>query len=406
MNQRIKIEILFVLCKTAPNANDSSSTDDSSKESSMNISTDTSISFSTSDEDVDMLYFPLMEYLTSGNRRHRINNYIEIVDSWTEQEFKEHLRLSRCTALHLIDKFEQSEHMPKQTFGMKPISAKLSFLLFLWFMSNTEPLRTISDRFDISISSVFRILRRVQNWLLTKMNDTIRWPQEDYIAVREGFRVKKGINNVIGAIDGTAIRIEKPSINEKDYSNRKKYFSITLQGVVDANMKFTNIYYGEPGSLHDARVLRRSPLYQTAVHNKETLFPENTFILGDSAYASLSWLVPPFRDNGHLTPQQKEFNFLHSSTRMVIERAFGYLKGRFRRIKFFNEYRHMPFITNTVVCACILHNYCIDENDAYDFVEYNDNDAVNANNNEPNENIDWGIQVDRRMQLFRELFPN
>jgi len=75
-----------------------------------------------------------------------------------------------------LDEFEQSEHIPKHTFGMKPISAKVSFILFLWFMSNTEPLRTMFDRFDISISSVFRILRRVENWLLTKLDDTIRWP--------------------------------------------------------------------------------------------------------------------------------------------------------------------------------------------------------------------------------------
>jgi len=71
---------------------------------------------------------------------------------------------------YILDEFEQSEHIPKHTFG---ISAKVSFIFFLWFMSNTEPLRTMSD---ISISSVFRILRRVQNWLLTKLDDTIRWP--------------------------------------------------------------------------------------------------------------------------------------------------------------------------------------------------------------------------------------
>jgi len=34
------------------------------------------------------------------------------------------------------------------------------------------------------------------------------------------------------------------------------------------------------------------------------------------------------------------------------------LKGRFRRIKFFTEYREMSFITNTVIAACILiYNY-------------------------------------------------
>lgn len=89
--------------------------------------------------------------------------------------------------------------------------------------------------------------------------------------------------------------------------------------------------------------------------NQELLFPDKTFLLGDSAYPSLPWLVPPFRDNGHLTPQEVEFNYIHSSTRMTIERAFGQLKGRFRRIKFFTEYRDLPFIINTVIAACILH---------------------------------------------------
>lgn len=264
-------------------------------------------------------------------------------------------------------------------------------------MSNTEPLRTMSDRFDISISSVFRILRRVEDWLLTKLDNVIRWPQGDSaIRVCEGFATKRGIYNILGAIDGTAIRVQKPSTNARDYCNRKKFFSVTLQGVVDANMKFTNVFCGQPGSLYDARVLRRSPLYRTAIENKEILFPGEKFLIGDSAYTSLSWLVPPFRDDGHLTPQQREFNFLHSSTHMALERAFGYLKGRFRRITFFNEYHQLPFVINTIICACILHNHCINEND--DFPDYDD-DVVNCNNiNEQiNENIDWEIQVDRRM---------
>lgn len=53
-------------------------------------------------------------------------------------------------------------------------------------------------------------------------------------------------------------------------------------------MKFTNIYCGESGSLHDARVFRRSPLYDESHINKENVFPNNTFLIGDSAYPSLS----------------------------------------------------------------------------------------------------------------------
>lgn len=272
-------------------------------------------------------------------------------------------------------------------------------------MANTEPLRTLADRFDISISSVFRVLRRVLAWLLTKLDTMIKWPQgHDVMRVCEDFHRKQGISNVLGAIDGSHIRIEKPATNARDYCNRKKFFSINLQAVVDANMRFTNIYCGEPGSLHDARVFRRSPLFQAANANTRTLFPNTTFLLGDSAYPSLSWLVPPFRNNGHLTPHQVEFNYIHSSTRMSVERGFGYVKGRFRRIKFFTEYHDMNFITNTVVAACILHNYCIDENDIYEFDEYNDCFANDVNDNLEIDNHEIA-GIDRRMQLFNELFP-
>jgi len=216
-------------------------------------------------------------------------------------------------------------------------------------MANTEPLRTIADRFDVSISSVFRIIRRVITWILTKI-DIIKWPENDHIwTVCDKFFLKRGIPKVLGSIDCTHICIEKPAVNANDYYNRKKYFSINLQAVVDSEMRFTNVYCGEPGSLHDARVLRRSFLYNAANENKEMLFPQNTFIIGDSAYPSLPWLVPPFRDNGHLTPQQTEFNYMLSSTRIVVEKTFGLLKGRFRRIKFFTEYRHINFITDVVI---------------------------------------------------------
>lgn len=65
---------------------------------------------------------------------------------------------------------------------MKSIEAKFNFLIFLWHLANTEPLQTISDRFDVSISSVFRVIRRVTAWILTKLDDVIKWPQGEHVA--------------------------------------------------------------------------------------------------------------------------------------------------------------------------------------------------------------------------------
>ena len=46
------------------------------------------------------------------------------------------------------------------------------------------------------------------------------------------------------------------------------------------------------------------------------------------------WLLTPFRDNGHLSRQEVNNNNKHAKTDQTIERAFGLLKGRWRRLKF------------------------------------------------------------------------
>lgn len=98
--------------------------------------------------------------------------------------------------------------------------------------------------------------------------------------------------------------------------------------------------------------------HKTQTHFNQ-LFPSNTFLLDDSAYAATNWIVPPFKDYGHLNDHQKTFNFIHSSTRMVVENAFGLLKGRFRRINKFTEQRNLNSIKKLIVSACVLHNLCI-----------------------------------------------
>lgn len=250
------------------------------------------------------------------------------------------------------------------------------------------------------------MIRRVITWIQTKLDDVIKWPEgESLIAVAHGFQNKKGIPNCIGVIDGSHITILQPKENAADYCNRKKSYSIILQAVVTSNMRFTNIYCGEPGSLHDARVLRRSSLYWESENNKDRIFPNRTFILGDSAYPSLSWLVPPFKNNGQLTAQQIEFNFIHSSTRMAVEKSFGILKGRFRRLKFFNEYQDIQFIVQIVIACCILHNICIDGlDDGMDLYD-EDNGANVVGVIDERENHGHANNNDRRSSLFYEMFP-
>lgn len=54
-------------------------------------------------------------------------------------------------------------------------------------------------------------------------------------------------------------------------------------------------------------------------------------LIGDGGFPLKSWLMVPYRQSGHLSKYKKCFNRKLSSTRSVVERAFGDLKNRFRR---------------------------------------------------------------------------
>ena len=62
-------------------------------------------------------------------------------------------------------------------------------------------------------------------------------------------------------------------------------------------------------------------------------------LLGDGAYPSTDWLLKPFPNNIHLIETQKQINKALSGGRVIVERAFGLLKGRWRYLlkRLYNE---------------------------------------------------------------------
>ncbi|XP_025163390.1 putative nuclease HARBI1 [Harpegnathos saltator] len=165
----------------------------------------------------------------------------------------------------------------------------------------------------------------------------------------------RGFTEVIGAIDGCHIPCKQPVGNANDYYNRKSFHSIILQGVCDYKGLFIDCFIGMPGRMHDSRVFRNSPLFN-AIRNG--CIPENRHIIGDTAYPLLRNLMTPFKDNGHLTRSQLLYNIKLSSIRSIIERAFGTLKSKFRRLKYL-DISNFDLGNNMIAAACVLHNFIL-----------------------------------------------
>nr|XP_011424993.3 putative nuclease HARBI1 [Crassostrea gigas] len=191
------------------------------------------------------------------------------------------------------------------------------------------------------------------------MSSVIQWPRGAKAQeTSDAFGEISGFLNVLGAVDGSHIPITAPKENPNAYYNRKKFHSVVLLATCDANLQFTYVWTGKPGSTHDASVLRSSELFVKS----DDLFPPGFYLLGDSAFPLLGWLVTPFRDFGNLTRGQRLFNVCHSKARQVIERSFGLLKVRFRRLLRFDAC-DMNLIVKSNLSACVLHNICIKMNE-------------------------------------------
>ena len=178
-------------------------------------------------------------------------------------------------------------------------------------LGNPECLRSVSDRFNVTKSSVYRIVRRVCSALVDNCVKTfIRWPQEERAGeIMQKFKQNNGLPRCLGIVDGTHIPTKAPRVHPEQYVNRKKFHSLQLQAVCDCDRLFRDVYCALLGSVHDARVLRNSPL-QKAPENHES---DMLYTIGDRAYPLKTWLIGGFKDNGRLSREQHRFNFILSS---------------------------------------------------------------------------------------------
>ncbi|KAI4464269.1 hypothetical protein MML48_3g00005519 [Holotrichia oblita] len=201
--------------------------------------------------------------------------------------------------------------------------------------------------------------------------------------------------NVFGCVDGTHIEIPKP-MNGNSYYNRKGYHSIVIQAICDAKMYFLDIFVGWPGSVSDSRVWRNSPIYEKLTNEPASVIP-GSHLLGDKAYPLSTFLMVSFKNNGHLSDNQKKINRILCKTRVIIEQAFAQLKNAFRCSHFLNKI-NLSDIKNQIMSICILHNIRLTESYPVEelVIEEDDNDYENVN-------VEDNIAVEKRNYLVNVI---
>ncbi|MCO5576370.1 hypothetical protein L7F22_030180 [Adiantum nelumboides] len=176
------------------------------------------------------------------------------------------------------------------------------------------------------------------------------------------FEAARGIPFVVGAIDGSHIPIIAPRDNHVDYFNRKGFHSILLQLTVAANCSIWNYDVGWAGSGHDSLNFSRSDIGQACARDELG----NYCLVGDYAYPARPYMLVPFKGcKEELSRLKYYWNFIQSSTRMPVERAFGMLKARFRVLLKRCD-MNLRYVPDLVAACLVLHNICIQHGESFD----------------------------------------
>ena len=311
--------------------------------------------------------------------------------------WKEHFRVTRKTFEYLCDLVGvnlQKQHMRFRS----PVSVEERVGLALWRLATGNSYRSCGLQFGLGKSTAKIICSEFEQAIFNLKDRFIQFPLtiQEIRNKMDEFEESYGIPQIMGAIDGCHIEINAPPDNHEDYFNRKQHYSVNLQGIVDSNLKFIHASVGYPGSIHDARVLRLSGLYELAENEQILSGPTcningteiRPLLAGDSAYPLTNWLVKPYPDRGRLTPEQRKFNVKFSALRSVVERAFGMLKARWR-IALKKVEQKTSTLKKTVIAACVLHNICIERGDLYD-TDNNDSDDSSDDDNDGRIGVETG----------------
>ena len=106
--------------------------------------------------------------------------------------------------------------------------------------------------------------------LFNLRNDYIKFPiiKAETRHCKETFQDVSDFSNIVGAIDGSHIRIAAPPDSAVDYFSHYQKHDFIVQATVDGRKHFLDFASGFPSSMHDARVLQNNTIFDLAEYNQ------------------------------------------------------------------------------------------------------------------------------------------
>lgn len=209
------------------------------------------------------LYFNLNNSMMADLVHLAPRNFDDLIDPLdghlSAQELYQRYRLNAAAIQDLTDLV--TPYLPHPNHRGRPIPPHIKVCATLRYLASNNFQKTIGDTFNMDQSSVSRSVHAAVDTLSHHIGEYVHFPTtvDSWRASKNGFYNLAHFPNVCGCIDGTHVRIlQPPGEDSYAYMNRKRYYSLNVQLVVDVNGRILNVVARWPGSSHDSWILRQS----------------------------------------------------------------------------------------------------------------------------------------------------
>ena len=285
-----------------------------------------------------------------------------------EESFKSFTRMTPETFFSILERIE-GRIRKQDTWWREAIEPAHRLAVTLRYYATGNSYQSMHFSWFMGDNTIGNIVRQVSEAIIAEYaEEKLNCPvtREGWMAIADKFSSRWNFHHCLGALDGKHVSIKQPPNSGSLYHNYKKFFSIVLMALVDADYRFMWIDVGTPGSHSDAQIWNDCELQelikedQLEVPEEEPLpggdVPVPYAIVGDDAFALRSYLIKPYgRTRRVLTHAERIFNYRASRARRVVENAFGILANRWGCMLTTMK-QHPKTVIAIVSACCILHN--------------------------------------------------
>jgi hypothetical protein len=257
---------------------------------------------------------------------------------------------------------------PSLTSSIPLISPDCALAAAIFRLAHGAGYSSAARRFGISPSDACRAFFVVCKAVNDNLGNLFELRTDsDRVVVGFGFN---SLPNCFGVLGLASFEIEDENLDKNRF--------LMVQALVDSEGRFLDVSAGWPNSMKPENILHESKLYHDIEESKEllqgpsyklsdgSLIPQ--YILGDSCFPLLPWLLTPYNrvnEEDSFSSAENAFNCAHNRAMRLFGDAFGRLRTRWQLLSDSRKWKrecveYLPFV---VVTGCLLHNFLIKCND-------------------------------------------